>query len=116
MTKDRRIAIDMWRWIRANWDMYLRFKDNEVECPYEEDALLLMKDIYLADKGVNWVSDCWFCTYLRPRPEPSCRRGCFLCPLQSCSSGPYHTLVNNPTYEEYVDACDQIIEALGGEE
>lgn len=114
MTKERRIAINMWKWIRVNWDMYLRFKD-EVECATGEDALLLMKDTYLADKGVNWVSDCWFCTYLRPRPEPSCRRGCFLCPLQSCSSGPYHTLVNNPTYEEYVDACDQIIEALGGE-
>lgn len=110
MTKERRIAIDMWRWIRANWDMYLRFKD-EVECATGEDALLLMKDTYLVDKGVNWVSNCWFCTYLKLRSKLGCR----LCPLQSCSSGPYHTLANNPTYEEYVDACDQIIEALGGE-
>ena len=110
MTKERRIAIDMWRWIRANWDMYLRFKD-EVECATGEDALLLMKDTYLADKGVNWVSNCWFCTYLKLRSKLGCR----LCPLQSCSSGPYHTLANNPTYEEYVDACGQIIEALGGE-
>lgn len=114
MTKERRIAIDMWRWIRANWDMYLRFKD-EVECATSEDALLLMKDIYLADKGVNWASNCWFCTYLKLRPEPRPMRGCSLCPLQSCSSGPYHTLVYSLTYEEYVDACDQIIEALGGE-
>ena len=114
MTKERRIAIDMWEWVRANWDMYLGLKDSE-ECHNEEDALLLMKDMYLADKDVNWVSNCWFCTYLKLRPEPSCRRGCFLCPLQSCSSGPYHTLANKPTYDEYVDACDQIIEALGGE-
>ena len=113
MTKERRIAIDMWEWVRDNWDMYLRFKDNEEECPNEEDALLLMKDIYLADKGVNWASNCWFCEYIRLRPGN--KRGCFLCPLQSCGSGPYHILATNPTYEEYVDACDQIIEALGGE-
>ena len=112
MTKERRIAIDMWEWIRANWDMYLSFKDSE-ECPNKEDALLLMKDIYLADKGVNWASNCWFCEYIRSSQRHM--RGCRLCPLQSCSSGPYHTLANNPTYEEYVDACDQIIEALGGE-
>ena len=110
MTKERRIAIDMWEWVRANWDMDLRFK-GEVECTTGEDALLLMKDMYLVDKDVNWVSNCWFCEYLRLRSKLGCR----LCPLQSCSSGPYHTLANNPTYEEYVDACDQIIEALGGE-
>ena len=110
MTKERRIAINMWEWIRANWDIYLGLKDSE-ECHNEEDALLLMKDMYLADKGVDWVSNCWFCTYLRLRSKLGCR----LCPLQSCSSGPYHTLANNPTYDEYVDACDQIIEALGGE-
>lgn len=112
MTKERRIAIDMWEWIRANWDMYLRFK-GEVECATGEDALLLMKDTYLADKGVNWRSGCWFCEYIRTSQRHM--RGCHLCPLQSCSSGPYHTLANNPTYEEYVDACGQIIEALGGE-
>ena len=111
MTKERRIAIDMWKWIRVNWDMYLDFKDRE-ECPNEEDALLLMKDTYLADKGVDWLSNCWFCEYIRLKPRY--RRGCSLCPLQSCSTGPYHTLANNPTYEEYVDACGQIIEALGG--
>ena len=110
MTKERRIAIDMWEWVRDNWDMYLRFKDG-AECATSEDALLLMKDTYLADKDVNWVSNCWFCTYLKLMPGPGCR----LCPLQSCSTGPYHTLANNPTYEEYVDACGQIIEALGGE-
>lgn len=112
MTKERRIAIDMWEWIRANWDMYLRFK-GEVECATSEDALLRMKDTYLADKGVNWRSNCWFCKYIRTSQRHM--RGCHLCPLQSCSSGPYHTLVGSFTYEEYVDACDQIIEALGGE-
>lgn len=110
MTKERRIAIDTWEWVRDNWDMYLSFK-SEVECATGEDALLLMKDTYLADKGVNWVSNCWFCEYLGSKHG----RGCRLCPLQNCGSGPYHTLATNPTYEEYVDACNQIIEALGGE-
>ena len=112
MTKERRIAIDMWEWIRANWDMYLCFKD-EVEGATSEAALLLMKEMYLDDKGVNWASNCWFCEYIRSSQRHM--RGCRLCPLQSCSSGPYHTLANSPTYEEYVDACSQIIEALGGE-
>lgn len=120
MTKERRLAIAMWKYIRDNYDRYSDYISNhEDDDGYEdEDALSELKHEFLEGKNIKWAMNCWLCEYIGHRGHSfytySCKR-CKLCPLKSCETGPYHTLISSPTQIQYIDACNQIIIALGGD-
>lgn len=116
MTKERKIAITMWKYIRDNYDKYFEYMSACVEEGYEgEDALCYLKNKFLEDKDVNWAMHCWFCEYIGLRSRTFNTYRCKLCPLKSCTTGPYHMITQGATQEQYIEACNQIIEALGGD-
>lgn len=112
MTKERKIAIAMWEYIRDNYEAYV---DNCDYCENGEDALCALKKQYLDARGIHWAYHCWFCEYIGHRGRGFNIYRCKFCPLQDCSTGPYRTLIRMPTQSQYIDACDEIIVALGGE-
>lgn len=117
MTKERKIAIEMWEYIRDNYDEYDSYIDTygNSEGYEEEDPLLHLKHKFLNDKDIDWAMCCWFCEYIGHRHRSLDTYRCKLCPLQGCESGPYYVLTHSPTRDQYIDACEQIIVALGGE-
>lgn len=117
MTKERKIAIAMWKYIRDNYDAYRDYNDahGEDESFEDEDALCDLKHIFLKGKNIDWAMSCWFCQYIGHRGRSFGTYRCKYCPLKSCETGPYHILTHSPTQIQYIDACNQIIEALGGD-
>lgn len=118
MTKERKIAIEMWKYIRDNYNKYsdiVSYYEDVDEETVGEDALCDLKREFLKDKNIKWAMNCWFCEYIGHRNRIFNTYRCKLCPLKSCETGPYHTLMSSPTQLQYIDACNQIIEALGGE-
>lgn len=112
MTKERKLAIAMWLWIR----------DNQELMGYDEDGestLDDLKELFFESEGIenpHWACNCWFCHYIMKRQRRGYdRRTCAKCPLKSCSEGPFDTLIHYPSGPDWWDACNQIIEALGGE-
>ena len=113
MTKERKLAIRMWLWIRDNYDTY---DSMCTERGYDgEDTLCILKQKFLNDTDVHWAMHCWFCHYIGHRKRTFSTSRCRLCPLKSCETGPYRTLARGATQTQYIDACNQIIEALGGD-
>ena len=117
MTKERKIAIAMWKYIRDNYDKYSAYA-REYEEDFDdayEDALCDLKHEFLKGKGIRWAMSCWFCEYIGHRSRTFNTYRCKLCPLKSCEIGPYYILSRGCTQLQYIDACNQIIEALGGD-
>lgn len=114
MTKERKIAIEMWKYIRDNYDKYDAYV-SDYEYDEGEDALCDLKREFLKDKDIKWAMNCWFCEYIGHRGRSFNTYRCKKCPLESCETGPYYILMSSPTQLQYIDACNQIIEALGGE-
>lgn len=114
MTKERRIAIGMWKYIRDQYSSQ-RVEDGEDL----EDYVHNLKGEYMWEHGdPHWAFRCWFCQYIGRRDKPYRRYDlsrCCKCPLKSCSKGSaYMKLCNAETGKEWVEACDEIIQALGG--
>lgn len=110
MTKERRIAIEMWEYIRDHYDDYLLLEKDG------EESLDSLKVQFLKYKGIKWICNCWFCHYIAKRMKMGfhpeiCRAKC---PLKSCNTGPFSVFYGTPEEEEYVEACNEIIEALAG--
>ena len=117
MTKERKIAIEMWEYIRDNYEMYLAYRDMHEDDEYYEgeDAIHNLKIAYLAKHDdIDWAMNCWFCMYIAHRRRNLGTGRCHLCPLKSCETGPYDILTRGCTQPLYIEACNQIIEALGG--
>ena len=118
MTKERKIAIAMWKYIRDNYNIYSDILDTYRQDGFEtigEDALCYLKRQFLEHEDIHWAMHCWFCHYIGHRNRTFGTQRCKLCPLKSCETGPYHILVYGATQEQYIEACNQIIEALGGD-
>lgn len=118
MTKERKLAIDMWLWIRERydeWDDYFWGAGDEDGC------VEAMKHRFIEEendgKMPKWHYTCWLCTYLRTSGL-DCKR----CPLKSCGEpdSAYHVLdfhryhgdsyVSEEVYRYY---CTIILAALG---
>lgn len=113
MTKERKIAIEMWKYIRDSYSIYRDYidkHDGDVE-----DILCFLKKQFLDDKCVHWAKHCWFCQYIGHRDRCLGTYRCKLCPLKSCDTGPYGLLMHGCTQSLYIDACNKIIKALGGD-
>lgn len=118
MTKERKLAIDMWLWIRERydeWDDYF-WGDSDEDGFVEE-----MKHRFIEEenggKKPNWHFMCWLCTYIRASGL-KCKR----CPLKSCgaSYSAYHILDTHSyegdtdiSEEVYRHCCTTILNALG---
>ena len=109
MTKERRVAIEMWEYIRGQYSS---------EYVDMEDYVYNLKGGYLwAHGNPRWAFHCWFCQYIGKRNRPGKRLnfdGCAKCPLKDCDHGPYGRLIRATNREEWEEACDEIIVALGG--
>lgn len=127
MTKERKAAIKQWQNVL---EQLLRIRDNPT-----------YKSMYIYKKnmGYDWVSNCWFCTYMRKPGGDS--QGCERCPLfkYSVANKPdiclhyrnykrdycgctgdlsLYTRVKNVDNDIYnrIAACKLIIQALQGQQ
>lgn len=100
MTKERRLAIEMWEGIR---DMLISYASYDT---VTRSDIVAYKRRFCAQNSLNWPDNCWFCKYI-----PICSK----CPLKRCSNGLYEIVLAD--YKEKnvrIDACNNIIKALGG--
>ena len=95
MTKERKLAIQMWQGIK-----------NEIaKNPYLSDiGIYRLKQKFCIQHKLQWNCHCWFCQYI-----PNCRQ----CPLRNCFV--YHIVCTSWNNKEMrLEACDIIIAALEG--
>lgn len=123
MTKERKLAIDMWLWIReryTEWDDYFWGASDKDGFARE------MKYRFIEEENggemPKWDYMCWLCTYIR---VPACSRKttpCARCPLGTCqaSTSAYQVLDTHRYRDElyvseevYRDCCTTILNALG---
>ena len=125
MTKERKLAIDMWLWIREHydeWDDYFWGAGEDYE--YVEE----MKHRFIEEENegkiLKWKGLCWLCNYMRT-PAPDCPEKIFYCkrcPLKSCGDpDSAYQVLNSHVYKGAVDiseevyrhCCTTILTALG---
>ena len=97
MTKERRLAIEMWEGIRKYIMTATRATSTDI---------YFYKETFCEDHDLNWMWNCWFCHYIMK---------CSKCPLKGCARG-YHSCVMDEFKDKKVrvEACNVIIKALGG--
>ena len=86
MTKERKLAIDMWLWIREHyqeWDEYFWGSGDT------ESLATMMKCEFLDAEELPipvWRSMCWLCHYVRTPAPDSAEKffTCERCPLKTC--------------------------------
>lgn len=117
MTKERKLAIAMWLWIRehyAEWNDYFWGSSNEDG--FVEEMKFRFLDTENNGECPAWSCMCWLCQYVRK--SVSCKR----CPLTSCSaSDSAFRILETHTYKDsiyvteevYRDCCSTIVNALG---
>lgn len=99
MTKERRLAIQMWE------EIVEALKCETPEHPVFECK---MKTDFCRKHGLDWYADCWFCHYID---------NCIRCPISEggCNGkSPFRTLINSTSRLERVKAARHIIAALKG--
>ena len=120
MTKERRLAIQMWEEIKE----VIR----TVKRPSAIDELSVanIKYVFIAKHHVQWPHGCWFCQYVRYRDEIH-GEGCQRCPLSDghadailgyksgCCRNAYSRVVKARLRKTKLKACDEIIATLKGE-
>ena len=128
MTKERKLAIEMWLWIRehyAEWDAHFW------ESGDEEDLVFDLKyaffdEVYPNTEIPKWRAMCWFCQYTQDA-DVTYPFDCVRCPLKSCSKtdSAYYVLNLHKykgdvhvTEEVFRNCCSTILYKLGykGEE
>jgi len=124
MTKERKLAIKMWKQIRKGIK-FKRYFFGMISIEY-------LKSDFCIKHNLNWFHQCWFCQYIRrgeSSHKPLGREGCNLCPIATkeaklnsnvCGCGSYDSLWKIVTNEYLktkvrLEACNKIIKALEGE-
>lgn len=125
MTKERKLAIDMWLWIREHykdWDEY--FWESGSEYGFVEDMKFRFLDAENGGKYPKWRAMCWLCTYMRKHTSPFVEVfvACIRCPLKTCdATDTAYRVLNVHIYkgdvhvseEVYRNCCTTILNALG---
>lgn len=136
MTKERRLAIEMWK------DMRELVSQGRIKDGWK---MLEAKLTWLEERGINWYHECWFCTYFRKdiedkedcfdEEEEEEEEDCFDAEEEAitsmtpkCPLNRYHpfrcggrckqyAIACTPkcTMEQRLEAVDNIIKALKGE-
>lgn len=119
MTKERRLAMQMWEEIRA----HIR----DVKRPKDVDAQFIreLKDRFMQEHELNWPHGCWFCKYVRYYDKTH-GEGCQRCPLSDgysstilgetsgCADNAFHRVLHARMRKTKLKACDEIIATLKG--
>ena len=123
MTKERKLAIDMWLWIREHykdWDEHFWGSGDEGDC-VEEMKYTFFYEEYPEQELPKWRALCWFCQYTQ-NPDATYPFDCTKCPLKSCSKKDSAFYVLNchkykedihVTEEVFRNCCSTILYALG---
>lgn len=98
MTKERRLAIEMWCGISRLLSACDSLSGSTVKG---------YKQVFCEEHDLKWKYSCWFCQYIRD---------CIKCPLGNCGlSSDYDDAVNDRLKKDVrIAACNNIIKALGG--
>ncbi len=119
MTKERRLAIQMWEEIRV----HIRDAGRLTDIAH---AISRLKYWFMTEHNLHWFHGCWFCQYVRYTDKIH-GEGCQRCPLSDGSSDAiqgYVTGCRNNAYDKVLharmrktklEACDEIIATLKGE-
>ena len=125
MTKERKLAIDMWLWIRERydeWDDYFWGASDEDGCVEEMKHRFIVAEY--TGEFPDWKGLCWLCNYIRtPKAtSPEELMSCGRCPLKTCHipDSAYQVLDRHlykgdihVTEEVYYNCCTIILNALG---
>ena len=72
MTKERKLAIELWIKIRE------KIREEDIS-PRE---IRLIKEVFAAENNLKWKNECYFCTYVRNGLVAfQCLQGCEKCPI-----------------------------------
>ena len=119
MTRERRLAIQMWEEIRAHIKDVKRIKD--IDC----HKINAIKTRFICDHNLQWFHGCWFCQYVRYH-DTLHGEGCQRCPLSDghagaiigeesgCYKNAYYRVINARQRKTKLKACDEIIRILNG--
>lgn len=119
MTKERRLAIQMWEEIKSA--IINAEKPSDIDCV----SVARLKCKFCVDHKIRWVHDCWFCQYVRYHDNLH-GEGCQRCPLSDgnkdaivgvqtgCTTNAYDRVVNARLRKTKLKACDEIIRILNG--
>ena len=125
MTKERKLAIRMWLWIRERYDEWnAYFWESGSENDFVENMKFRFLDEENGGKYPKWRGTCWLCNYVRsPAPEGSEKLfTCERCPLKSCyKKDTAYRVLDTHIYkgdvhvseEVYRNCCSTILNALG---
>ena len=129
MTKERKLAIQMWEQIVG------ALEQGKHDTKYARPIAQVIKEAFCEEHNLQWKCDCWFCQYVRRdyRDMPSRYRirndwnGCQHCPLyhehedilafDECGCTEAKETLWKQVYEDgNVYAARRILELLKGEE
>lgn len=105
MTRERKLAIQMWEEVKRQLPGWCK------EYPWAvADFLHHSKIDFCEQNGLLWQFDCWFCQYIN---------NCDKCPLRSCDFNNHltiwHRIVSEDTsLKTKLQAVDEIIAVLKG--
>lgn len=119
MTRERRLAIQMWEEIKK--------AVIDAERPSDIDVTFIaeLKYKFCTIYRLNWSHGCWFCKYVRYHDEIH-GEGCQRCPLSDghkgailgidsgCCENAYSRVLNARQRKTKLKACDEIIRILNG--
>ena len=125
MTKERKLAIDMWLWIREHykeWDEY--FWESGSEDGFVEEMKFRFLDEENEGRQPKWRAMCWLCQYVRTPAPDSVEKffTCERCPLKTCyGKDAAYRILDIHIYkgdvhvskEVYRNCCSTILNALG---
>ena len=119
MTRERKLAIQMWEEIRVHIRDVKRVKD------INREYIARFKYAFCAEHEVSWMHGCWFCKYVRYHDKAH-GEGCQRCPLSDghkgaiigydsgCCENAYNRVLNAKQRKTRLEACDEIIRILNG--
>ena len=124
MTKERKLAIEMWKQIRKEIEFKGMF--------FNTISMMNLKAKFTMSNNLDWECNCWFCQYVRRGKSSRLSlgtEGCNLCPiateeakLNPCVCGCvgkdslFQMAMNiHLRTKVRLEACDKIIKALEGE-
>lgn len=119
MTRERKLAIQMWEEIKKA--IIDAKRPSDIDC----STITELKFKFCVINELNWQHGCWFCKYVRYHDNIH-GEGCQRCPLSDghkgaiigydsgCCENAYNRVLNARQRKTKLKACDEIIRILNG--
>lgn len=119
MTRERKLAVQMWEEIKKAVIDAKRLRDINAE------FIAQLKHVFCAEHDLHWQCGCWLCQYVRYHDELH-GEGCQRCPLSDghkgavlgydlgCRENAYNRVLTARQRKTKLKACDEIIRILNG--